>query len=339
LKTKESVLITGGAGYIGSHVLRQLGEANIKVVTLDNLCTGFKNAVIHGELIVGNTGDQKLVRSIIKEYKVTSVLHFAAHTIVPESVSNPLKYYGNNTCQSRNLLQCCAENGVRNFIFSSTAAVYGTPDEAIVSESAITAPINAYGTSKLMTEWMLRDLAAASDLNYAVLRYFNVAGSDPQARIGQSTKKATLLIKVACEVALGIRDHLSIFGTDYPTPDGTGVRDYIHVEDLASAHIAALSYLQDGGTSTTLNCGYGYGYSVREVINAVEKVHGKPIKIIEKARRAGDPALLVANTELIHQTLNWQPEHNNLKTIVRHALAWEKKLIANPMKEPPSVSI
>lgn len=332
MKTKESVLITGGAGYIGSHVVRQLGEANIKVVTLDNLCTGFKNAVTHGELILGDTGDQKLVTRIIKEHKITSVLHFAAHTIVPESVSNPLKYYGNNTCQSRNLLQCCAENGVKNFIFSSTAAVYGTPDETTVSESAATAPINAYGTSKLMTEWMLRDLAAASELNYVVLRYFNVAGSDPQARIGQSTKKATLLIKVACEIALGIRDHLSIFGTDYPTPDGTGVRDYIHVEDLASAHIAALNYLQNSGTSTTLNCGYGHGYSVREVINAVEKVHGKPLKVIEKARRAGDPALLVANTELIHQTLDWQPEHNNLETIVRHALAWEKKLMTNPMK-------
>ncbi|VAW83595.1 UDP-glucose 4-epimerase [hydrothermal vent metagenome] len=332
MKTKESVLITGGAGYIGSHVVRQLGEANIKVVTLDNLCTGFKNAVTHGELILGDTGDQKLVTRIIKEHKITSVLHFAAHTIVPESVSNPLKYYGNNTCQSRNLLQCCAENGVKNFIFSSTAAVYGTPDETTVSESAATAPINAYGTSKLMTEWMLRDLAAASELNYVVLRYFNVAGSDPQARIGQSTKKATLLIKVACEIALGIRDHLSIFGTDYPTPDGTGVRDYIHVEDLASAHIAALNYLQNSGTSTTLNCGYGHGYSVREVINAVEKVHGKPLKVIEKERRAGDPALLVANTELIHQTLDWQPEHNNLETIVRHALAWEKKLMTNPMK-------
>ncbi|NOY72432.1 MAG: UDP-glucose 4-epimerase GalE [Gammaproteobacteria bacterium] len=332
MKNEEGVLVTGGAGYIGSHVVRQLGEANIKVVTLDNLYTGFKNAVTHGELIIGDTGDHKLVASIINEFNIKSVLHFAAHTIVPESVSNPLKYYRNNTCQSRNLLQCCAENGVKDFIFSSTAAVYGTPEDAIVSESATKSPINAYGTSKLMTEWMLRDLAAASDLGYVVLRYFNVAGSDPQARIGQSTKKATLLIKVACEVALGIRDHLSIFGTDYPTPDGTGVRDYIHVEDLASAHIAALNYLKNEGTSTILNCGYGHGYSVREVINAVEKIHGQPIKVIEEPRRAGDPPLLVANTERIHQTLNWQPEYDNLETIVRHALTWEKKLMANPME-------
>lgn len=332
MKNKEGVLVTGGAGYIGSHVVRQLGEANIKVVTLDNLYTGFKNAITHGELIIGDTGDQKLVTRIINKFNITSVLHFAAHTIVPESVSNPLKYYGNNTCQSRNLLQCCAENGVKNFIFSSTAAVYGTPEESIVSESATKSPINAYGTSKLMTEWMLRDLAAASDLSYVTLRYFNVAGSDPQARIGQSTKKATLLIKVACEVALGIRDHLSIFGTDYPTPDGTGVRDYIHVEDLASAHIAALDYLESDGTSTTLNCGYGHGYSVREVINAVEKVHGHPLNVIEEPRRAGDPPLLVANTERIHQTLDWQPEYDNLETIVRHALAWEKKLMTQSME-------
>ncbi len=332
MKNKEGVLVTGGAGYIGSHVVRQLGEANIKVVTLDNLYTGFKNAITHGELIIGDTGDQKLVTRIINKFNITSVLHFAAHTIVPESVSNPLKYYGNNTCQSKNLLQCCAENGVKNFIFSSTAAVYGTPEESIVSESATKSPINAYGTSKLMTEWMLRDLAAASDLSYVTLRYFNVAGSDPQARIGQSTKKATLLIKVACEVALGIRDHLSIFGTDYPTPDGTGVRDYIHVEDLASAHIAALDYLESDGTSTTLNCGYGHGYSVREVINAVEKVHGHPLNVIEEPRRAGDPPLLVANTERIHQTLDWQPEYDNLETIVRHALAWEKKLMTQSME-------
>ncbi|MCK4587392.1 MAG: UDP-glucose 4-epimerase GalE, partial [Gammaproteobacteria bacterium] len=289
----KAVLVTGGAGYIGSHVVRQLGEAGEKVVILDNLSTGFKESVLYGELVVGDTGDQELVSQLLREHNVGSVMHFAAHTIVPESVSNPLKYYGNNTCNSRSLLECCSNAGVEHFIFSSTAAVYGIPEVDQVTEETPTSPINAYGGSKLMTEQMLKDLSFATDLRHVALRYFNVAGSDPEGRIGQSTKEATLLIKVACEAALGKRDRLCIFGTDYPTPDGTGIRDYIHVEDLAGAHLAALEYLRKGGDSTTLNCGYGHGYSVREVLDSVQKVHGQSLNIVEEPRRAGDPPQLI----------------------------------------------
>ena len=277
----NGILVTGGAGYIGSHVVRQLGEAGESVVVLDNLSTGFKDSVLFGEFIEGNTGDKAMVSQILADHNIDTVMHFAAHTIVPESVSDPLKYYGNNTCSTRNLLQCCAEAGVKHFIFSSTAAVYGIPEGEFATEESPLAPINPYGTSKLMSEWMLRDLSAASDMRHVALRYFNVAGSDPGGRIGQSTKNATLLIKVAAEVAVGKRDKLMIFGTDYPTPDGTGIRDYIHVEDLASAHFSALDYLRKGGESTTLNCGYGHGYSVREVVDAVNRVHGQPIKTLE----------------------------------------------------------
>jgi len=325
---RKAVLVTGGAGYIGSHVVRQLGEAGERVVILDNLSTGFEDAILHGDLVVGDTGDQALVSQLLRNYDVGSVLHFAAHTIVPESVSNPLKYYGNNTCSSRNLLACCQEAGIEHVIFSSTAAVYGIPAADIAREDTPTAPINAYGTSKLMTEWMLRDLAFATDLRYVALRYFNVAGSDPETRIGQSTKKATLLIKVACEAAVGKRDKISIFGTDYPTPDGTGIRDYIHVEDLASAHLRALEYLREGGKSTTMNCGYGHGYSVREVLDAVQRVNGKPLNIVEEPRRAGDPPSLVAGVERIHETLDWTPKYDDLNLIVKTSLDWERKLLA-----------
>ena len=321
-----TILVTGGAGYIGSHVVRQLGDLGEKVVTLDNLTAGFKQAVLHGELIQGNTGDIKLVSELLKTHNIHSVLHFAAHTIVPESVEDPLKYYSNNTCHSRNLLQCCVEAGVKNFIFSSTAAVYGIPATERVDENSPNQPINPYGTSKLMTEWMLKDLGHASNLNYVILRYFNVTGADPEGRIGQSTKKATLLTKVACEAAVGKRPNVSIFGTDYPTPDGTGVRDYIHVEDLASAHIAALNYLNDGGASTTLNCGYGHGYSVREVLDAVGKANGSPLSIIEQPRRAGDPPSLVADNSKILTTLDWKPQFDDLDKIVHHSLNWEKHL-------------
>ena len=330
---RKAVLVTGGAGYIGSHVVRQLGEAGERVVILDNLSTGFEDAVLHGDLVVGDTGDQALVSQLLRDYDVGSVLHFAAHTIVPESVSNPLKYYGNNTCSSRNLLACCQDAGVEHIIFSSTAAVYGIPEADIAREDTPTAPINAYGTSKLMTEWMLRDLAFASDLRYVALRYFNVAGSDPETRIGQSTKKATLLIKVACEAAVGKRDKVSIFGTDYPTPDGTGIRDYIHVEDLASAHLKALDYLRQGGESTTLNCGYGHGYSVREVLDAVQRIDGKPLNIVEEARRAGDPPSLVAGVERIHEALDWTPQYDNLDVIVETSLNWERKLLEKEKDE------
>jgi len=325
---KKGILVTGGAGYIGSHVVRQLGETGQRVVTLDNLITGFREAVLYGELIEGNTGDKERVSRILKEQNIDTVLHFAAHTIVPESVSNPLKYYGNNTCNTRNLLECCQEAGVKHFIFSSTAAVYGIPQGDKASEDSPLAPINAYGTSKLMSEWMLRDLGLATDLRYVALRYFNVAGCDPQGRIGQSTPKATLLTKVACEAAVGKRDKVLIFGTDYPTPDGTGIRDYIHVEDLASAHLKALNYLKAGGDSTTLNCGYGHGYSVREVLQIVEKVNGKPLNIEEVPRRAGDPPALIAGAERIRRELGWEPRYDDLEAIVSSALKWERKLLA-----------
>ncbi|WP_455219973.1 UDP-glucose 4-epimerase GalE, partial [Kaarinaea lacus] len=281
----SGILVTGGAGYIGSHLVRQLGESGEPVIVLDNLSTGNADAVLHGELIQGDTGDRELVNKLLADYDIETVMHFAAHTIVPESVSDPLKYYRNNTCSTRNLLECCANAGVKHFIFSSTAAVYGIPDTEFATEKSPLAPINPYGTSKLMSEWMLRDLSAATNMRHVALRYFNVAGSDPQCRIGQSTKNATLLIKVAAEVAVGKREQLSIFGTDYPTPDGTGIRDYIHVEDLAAAHISALDYLRKGGDSTTLNCGYGHGYSVREVVDAVNRINGQPIKAVAQPRR------------------------------------------------------
>lgn len=325
--SKSAILVTGGAGYIGSHVVRQLGEAGESVVVLDNLTTGFSEAVLHGELVIGDTGDSSLVSALLKEHNVKSVLHFAAHTIVPESVSNPLKYYANNTCATRSLLACCEQAGVEHFIFSSTAAVYGEPNCAIIDENTPTAPINAYGTSKLMSEWMLRDLAAASDLRYVALRYFNVAGSDPGGRIGQSTRKATLLTKVACEAALGVRPYVAIFGTDYDTPDGTGVRDYIHVEDLAAAHLNALAYLRNRGASVTLNCGYGHGFSVREVLETVERVHGSALDIREQPRRQGDPPSLVARADRVRNVLGWHPRYDDLDVIARTSLAWEHKLM------------
>lgn len=322
----SSILVTGGAGYIGSHVVKQLGQRGENIVVLDNLSTGFAESVLYGKLIVGDTGDPELVASILREYKVEAVMHFAAHTIVPESVSNPLKYYRNNTANTLNLLNCCKEQGVKHFIFSSTAAVYGNLTSGLATETLPTLPINPYGTSKLMSEWMLRDLCHAEPLTSVVLRYFNVAGSDPEGQIGQSTRNATLLIKVAVEVAVGKRPQLYVFGTDYPTPDGTGVRDYIHVHDLASAHLAALDYLRKGGESTTLNCGYGHGYSVREVIDAVNRCHGSPITVKEDVRREGDPAYLVSDVTRIHQTLQWQPQYDDLDKIVTTSLAWEKKL-------------
>ena len=330
LMPSSRILVTGGAGYIGSHTARQLAEAGEKLFILDNLSTGFKQSVLNGELIIGNTGDQALVSRILSDNGIDTVIHFAAHTIVPESVSNPLKYYANNTCCTRNLLACCQDAGVKNFIFSSTAAVYGTPAGGKAAEDSLKQPINPYGTSKLMSEMMLRDLSAATDLKHVILRYFNVAGCDPKGRIGQATPKATLLTKVACEAAVGKRDAVYIFGTDYETPDGTGIRDYIHVEDLANAHVKALDYLRDGGESTTLNCGYGHGYSVREMLDAVGKANGAPLNIIEQARRAGDPAELVAITQRIHEVLDWTPQYDDLDTIAQTALAWERKLVAAP---------
>ena len=322
----SKILVTGGAGYIGSHVARQLGERGENVVTLDNLSKGFKEAITHGELVVGDTGDKDLVGKVLVEHDIDTVIHFAAHTIVPESVSDPLKYYWNNTCSSRNLLECCLTHGVKNIIFSSTAAVYGIPEGGVASEETPLDPINPYGTSKLMTEWMLKDLAAASDIRYVALRYFNVAGCDPNGRIGQSTPEATLLTKVACEHAVGKRDKVFIFGTDYDTPDGTGVRDYIHVEDLADAHLKSLDYLRNGGQSEIMNCGYGHGYSVRELLAAVERANGKPLTIKEEARRAGDPPMLIAKADKIRQLTGWRPKYDDLDAIVQTALAWEQKI-------------
>jgi len=325
-----SVLVTGGAGYIGSHTLLQLTSRGENVVVLDDLSTGFRQAVRDVPLVVGNVGDRALVDRVLAEHRVDTIIHFAAHTIVPESVSNPLKYYGNNTCATRSLLEAATQAGVKHFVFSSTAAVYGIPASGLASEETQTQPINAYGTSKLMSEWMLRDVCAATPMRYVALRYFNVAGCDTQGRIGQSTRAATLLVKVACEVAVGKRPHLSVFGTDYPTPDGTGVRDYIHVEDLATAHLNALTYLRDGGKSLVANCGYGHGYSVREVISSVEKIAGIKLNVREEPRRAGDPPSLVARVEKVRQELGWSPKLDDIDTIVRSALEWERRLQREP---------
>jgi UDP-glucose 4-epimerase len=326
--SKAPLLVTGGAGYIGSHVVLQLVEAGERVIVLDNLSTGFRSAVIDAELVVGEVGDRALVSRLLAENGIDTVLHFAARTIVPESVADPLRYYGNNTCATRNLLECCRDAGVRHFVFSSTAAVYGIPAEGRAREDSPTAPINPYGSSKLMSEWMLRDLSAATDLRHVALRYFNVAGCDRAGRIGQSTEKATLLVKVAAEAAVGKRPQVAIYGTDYPTPDGTGVRDYIHVEDLASAHLAALRYLRAGGGSVTLNAGYGHGYSVREVLSAMARAKGAELSIVEQPRRPGDPPVLVADCARIGKVLGWKPELDDLDLICRSSLAWERRLAA-----------
>ena len=323
-----TVLVTGGAGYIGSHMVLALAAAGEKAVVIDNLITGFRESVAEGTpLYVGDIADGELVGKIIREHSVDAVIHFAGSVVVPESVADPLKYYQNNTCRSRTLIETCVRTGIQHFIFSSTAAVYGMPETEMVTESTPLAPISPYGTSKLMTEWMLRDVAHAhSSFRYVALRYFNVAGADPEGRIGQSTKNATHLIKVACQAALGLRAHLEIFGEDYPTPDGTGVRDYIHVTDLAQAHLEALRYLRQGGNALVANCGYGRGFSVRQVIEAVEQCSNR--KIIAKScpRRPGDPAALVADSTIARDTLRWKPHLDDLSTIVSHAYAWERHL-------------
>ncbi len=328
--THSSILVTGGAGYIGSHVLLQLRARAERVVVLDDLSRGFRQAVLDAPLIVGKVGDRDTVLEALRAHRVDTVMHFAAYTIVPESVGEPLKYYGNNTCSTRTLLECCLDAGVRHVVFSSTAAVYGTPSSGVASEDTPTAPINPYGTSKLMSEWMLRDVSAASGLRHVALRYFNVAGSDTECRVGQATPNATLLIKVACQHAVGRRPFVSIFGTDYPTADGTGVRDYLHVQDLASAHLDALDYLRSGGDSTVLNVGYGHGYSVREVLQSVERVSGRRLTVREEPRRPGDPPALVAEAERIRRRLGWTPKLDDLDTIVRTALAWEQRQLREP---------
>ena len=323
-----TVLVTGGAGYIGSHMVLALVDAGEDVVVIDNLSTGFWWAVApRAKLVEGDIGDADFLARLMAGYKFDAVVHFAGSIIVPDSLSDPLGYYLNNTVKSRTLLDSVVRAGVPRFIFSSTAAVYGNPRAQPVFETATPAPISPYGTSKLMTEWMLRDTHAAHGLNYVALRYFNVAGADPKGRSGQSTPRATHLIKVACQTALGQRESMDVFGTDYETPDGTCLRDYIHVSDLISAHMDALSHLRRGGESGIFNCGYGKGYSVLEVIRAVEKAHGGPIKANRVSRRAGDPAAIIAGADRVKAILGWKPKHNDLDTIVASALAWENHLL------------
>jgi UDP-glucose 4-epimerase len=322
-----SVLVTGGAGYIGSHMVLGLADAGETAVVLDNLATGCWWAVAPGaRLVEGDVGDAKLLTRLMAEHKFDAVVHFAGSIVVPDSVADPLAYYLNNTVKSRSLIECAVKAGIPRFIFSSTAAVYGNPGGEPVFETAAPAPVSPYGSSKLMTEWMLRDSHAAYGLDYVALRYFNVAGADPKGRSGQSTPRATHLIKVACQTALGQRDHLDVFGTDYPTPDGTCLRDYIHVSDLISAHMDALTHLRKGGESGVFNCGYGKGFSVLEVIKAVERVHGGTLKVNMAPRRAGDPAAIVAGAERVRQVLGWVPKHDDLDFIVASALDWERRL-------------
>ena len=331
-----SVLVTGGAGYIGSHMVHELTDAGERVVVLDNLSTGFDWAIPKGvPLVVGDTGDQNLVGQILREHEVRSIIHFAASAIVPNSVKDPLGYYKNNTVNSRALIETAVKNGARQFIFSSTCAVYGNPTQVPVTEDALPAPISPYGWSKLMTEIMLRDAGTAHDLRHVILRYFNVAGADPRCRTGQSTNNATQLVKVAVEAALGIRAKLHIYGDDYPTPDGTCIRDYIHVSDLVRTHSDALRYLRAGGPSVTLNCGYGHGFSVREVTEMVKRVSGVDFKVEVAARRPGDPARIVAASAPVRIKLGWRPQYDDLASIVAHALAWEKKLKAGQSRPIP----
>jgi len=322
-----TILVTGGAGYIGSHMVHELVDAGEPVVVLDNLSTGFR-FLVPGKVpfVAGSTGDRDLVKQTVVRHGVTAIIHFAASIVVPDSVRDPLGYYRNNTMNTCALLDVAVEAGVKQFIFSSTAAVYGNAENVPVREDAPTAPISPYGTSKLMSEIMLHDTAKAHDLRFVVLRYFNVAGADPKLRTGQATPNATHLIKVACEVALGKRAKIDIFGTDYPTQDGTCVRDYIHVSDLARAHSAALAYLRRGGASATFNCGYGHGSSVFEVIESVRRTSRVDFPVEIVGRRAGDPAALIADVGRIRSTLDWRPQFEDLDTIVSHALAWERRL-------------
>jgi len=322
-----TILVTGGAGYIGSHMVHALVDNGEPPVVLDNLSTGFRFLIPSAvTFISGSTGDRELLAKLLLQHRVTEIIHFAASVVVPESVRDPLAYYRNNTMNTCTLLDAAIEAGVKHFIFSSTAAVYGNGGDAPVRETAPTPPISPYGSSKLMSEIMLHDVGRAHGLRFVVLRYFNVAGADPRLRTGQSTPQATHLIKVACETALGRRPKLDVYGTDYPTPDGTCIRDYIHVSDLARAHLAALAHLRRGGPSATFNCGYGHGHSVFEVIDAVRRACGREFPVEIAGRRAGDPASLVADVSRIRATLDWRPQFDDLDTIVTHALAWERRL-------------
>ena len=320
------ILITGGAGYIGSHVLKALGNRGHEITIVDNLSTGFAKAITNGNLIVADLGDRSKIESIFETGKFESVVHFAGSIVVPDSVSDPLRYYQNNTINSHFLLTMCEKFKIKNFIFSSTAAVYGMPKDGVCREDSELAPINPYGQSKLMTEQMMRDLAFANkNLKYIALRYFNVAGADPEGQLGQSFPKATHLIKAACEAATGKRTHMDLFGTDYPTKDGTCVRDYIHVSDLADAHVKALDFLANGGESQPLNCGYGHGFSVKEVVSRVKEITGVNFKVNELGRRAGDPASLTAESTRLTQLTGWKPKYDDLNVIIKSAYEWEKK--------------
>jgi UDP-glucose 4-epimerase len=330
-----AVLVAGGAGFIGSHMVWGLVDAGEDVIVLDNLSSGFRAAIPPGaQFIEGDVGDYELVQAVMAGSRIDAVIHFAGSIVVPESVRNPLLYYRNNTCNSRSLLACTIEAGIPNFIFSSTAAVYGTPAHNPVAESADPRPASPYGTSKLMTEHILRDCAIAHGLHYVVLRYFNVAGADPKGRAGQSTADATHLIKLAVQTAIGTKPCLEIYGSDYPTPDGTCVRDYIHVSDLITAHISALAHLRNGGDNEVLNCGYGHGSSVLEVIAAVERAANTELKTRIGPRRPGDPTALVANANRIKNVLDWRPHYDDLQTIAAHALAWERKLLSHNESTP-----
>jgi UDP-glucose 4-epimerase len=328
-KTARRILVTGGAGYIGSHVVLALGEAGYEILVYDNLSTGNRDAVLHGELVVGDLADRELLARTIAEFKPDAVMHFAASIEVGESVSKPLKYYRNNTANALNLLEVVREAGVGRYIFSSTAAVYGNPLELPVTEESLLAPINPYGASKMMSERFLADLAAADDdFEYVALRYFNVAGADPQTRLGQDYKNPTHLITRALKTALGIYPKLQVFGTDYPTADGTCIRDYIHIADLAQAHLDALAYLFDGGSSQICNCGYGHGFSVNEVVSMAKQVTGIDFTVELAERRDGDPAELIAGSEKIRSLFGWQPKHDDLEFILRTAWEWELRLSA-----------
>ncbi|GAC1334259.1 MAG: UDP-glucose 4-epimerase GalE [Beijerinckiaceae bacterium] len=327
-----AILVTGGAGYIGSHTVLELLEAGEKVVILDNLSTGFRSAVPDGvPLILGDFGDEDLVTELLAGHDIEAVIHFAAKIVVPDSVADPLGYYLNNTAMARTLLACAVDCGVKHFIFSSTAAVYGEPAVSPVTENEALKPMSPYGRSKLMVEWMLADTSAAHDLHYVVLRYFNVAGADPKGRVGQSTPNATHLIKVAVQAALGRRAGMEVFGTDYPTPDGSCLRDYIQVTDLARAHVDALRHLRSGGGNLTCNVGYARGYSVLDVIAVVKQVSRVDFPVRLSGRRAGDPAAIVAANDRIRAELGWTPKHDDLNEIVRQALDWERRLHNRPL--------
>ena len=321
-----TVLVTGGAGYIGSHMTYALLDRGEQVVVLDNLSTGVRALVSEkAAFVAGEIADQPLVCDLVRKHGIDAVIHFAGSIVVPESVENPLRYYANNTVASRALIEACIDSGVKNFVFSSTAAVFGIPDVSSVREETPQKPINPYGRSKLMTEWMLADASKVYDFRHVALRYFNVAGADPQGRTGQSTPHATHLIKRASQVALGRAPYLEMFGTDYPTPDGTGVRDYIHVTDLVAAHLLALDALRAGAKSETFNCGYGRGLSVREIVQAVERISGHKLTVREAPRRAGDPPMLVADSTKLKQVCHWTPKYDDVDIIVRSALEWERR--------------